>query len=112
MVVVLAIEPDVTQADPLAALVRGKLGAHLQLVTTGYAAVVAMNQRMPDVVLLGRDLPQEQRTKIIKHLRSLAAEEHQTRPIELPKLDGAKAQDGFVKKIGSCVAAAEESRVR
>src|ERR1043165_3565537 len=112
MTVVLAIEPDIAQAEPLTALLRVRLGADLRLVTTSHAAIVAMNQQMPDVVLLGRDVPQEQRTRIVTHLRSLSMGDQQARAIELPKLDVATAQDGFVKKVGACLAAAEESRVR
>src|SRR5436309_11251020 len=134
MSLVLAIEPDSTQADPLNSVVRVKLGAELQVVTSAYAAIVAMNQRIPDAVLLGRGGSQDQRTKIVTHLRSLQTDGGQVRTLDIPQLAGAaqpekpgfqnpfrkKEEPGpsgadteaFAKKIGVCLAAAEDARVR
>ena len=64
MNLVLALEPDSSQEGPLATVVRAKLGAELHVVTTPSAAIVSMNERVPDVLLIGRDIPQEQRTRI------------------------------------------------
>ena len=72
MNLVLAIEADSSQADPLGSIVRTRLSAELVLVTSAYAAIVAMNQHVPDLVLFGRDLPQDQRAKIEAHLRFLS----------------------------------------
>ncbi len=134
MSLVLAIEPDSPQAEPLNSVVRAKLGAELQMVTSAYAAIVAMNQRIPDVVLLGRSVPQEQRTKIVTHLRSLQTDDGQVRTLDIPQFAGAaqpekpgfqnpfrkKEEPGpsgadmeeFARKIGACLAAAEDARVR
>src|SRR5712691_11861650 len=134
MNLVLAVEPDSSQADPLTSVVRSKLGAELQMVTSAYAAIVAMNQRIPDVVLLGRGVSQDQRTKIVTHLRSLVTDGGTVRTLDIPQFTNAappdkagfqnpfrkKEQSGqpvadtdaFAKKIGVSLAAAEDARVR
>ena len=101
MSLVLAIEPDAAQAAPLTALVRAKLGAQLQLVASSHAAIVAMNQRLPDVVLLGRDLSHDERTKILTHLRSLTAESTELRIVDIPRLDAGAASDGFASSLSA-----------
>src|SRR5581483_11271098 len=88
MNVVLAIEPDSAQAEPLSAVVRTKLGAELTTVTSAYAAVVAINQRVPDVVLFGRTVSQDQRAKVAAHLKSVSASHVQS--LEIPALAGKK----------------------
>src|SRR5262245_28396389 len=70
---VLAIEPDSPQADPLRAAVCAHAGAELIIVGSAYAAIVTMNQRLPDLVLIGRAVSPQQRTQITTHLRSLNA---------------------------------------
>src|SRR5919201_6386262 len=109
MSLVLAIEPDASQAAPLTALVRTKLGAQLQLVDTSHAAIVAMTQQTPDVVLLGRDLPQEQRTEVIAQLRSVTSGATQIRTLDIPQLPAGEETLG--RKIGIALAAAEYVRV-
>jgi hypothetical protein len=109
MSLVLAIEPDAAQAAPLTALVRAKLGAQLQLVASSHAALIAMNQRPPDVVLIGRDLSQDERTKIVTHLRSVTAEGAELRIVDIPELSGA-ASDSFTRNVGACLTAAEGTR--
>ena len=47
MSLVLAIEPDASQAAPLTSLVRTKLGAQLQLVDSAHAAIVALSAMRP-----------------------------------------------------------------
>src|SRR5437667_8310720 len=93
MNLVLPIEPDPAQADPLNSIVRTKLGADLQVVSSGYAAIVAMNQRIPDVVLLGRAVTQDQRTKIVTHFRSLLTEGGQVRTLDIPQFATAPTQE-------------------
>ena len=75
MGLVLAIEPDSSQADPLNSFVRAQLGAELQMVTSAQAAIVAMNQRVPDVVLFGRGVSQDERAKIEARIKQLIDEE-------------------------------------
>jgi hypothetical protein len=110
MSLVLAIEPDAAQTAPLTAFVRAKLGAQLQLVASSHAAIIAMNQRLPDVVLLGRDLSQDERTKVVTHLRSMTAEGTELRIVDIPQLSAA-ASDGFTSNVSACLAAAQGSRV-
>jgi len=109
MSLVLAIEPDSAQADPLTSLVRAKLGAQLQLVASTRAAIVAINQRVPDVILLGRDVPQEQRTKVVTHLRSIVGEDGQVRTVDIPHLTSPQTTETFGKQIGVCLASAEDA---
>ena len=91
MNLVLAIEPDSSHADPLGSVVHTKLGAELVIVTSAYAAIVAMNQRVPDLVLFGREVPQDQRVKIGTHLRSLA-DSSQVRTLDIPSLASATSR--------------------
>ena len=53
MSVVLAFEPDGTKVDELGEIVRMHFGAELTFVTSAYAAITAINQRTPDLVLIG-----------------------------------------------------------
>lgn len=128
MNLVLAIEPDSSQADPLSSIIRTKLGADLVVVTSGYAAIVAMNQRVPDLVLFGRAVSQDQRTKIVTHLRSLTGA--QVLALDIPQLTGGappgrsgfqnpfRKRDtaaggdlaSFTKQIGIALAKAEATR--
>src|SRR5476649_458700 len=82
---VLAIEPDSSQTDQLSSVVRARLGAELVVVSSAYAAIVAVNQRVPDVVLFGRTVSQEQRVKITAHLRSLNGSSP-VRTLDIPQL--------------------------
>src|SRR5262249_26074530 len=81
MPLVLAIEPDSSQADPLSSVVCARLGAELALVTSTYAAIASMNQRLPDLVLFGSAVSPEQRLQIAAHLRSFKG------PHPIPTLD-------------------------
>ena len=112
MSLVLAIEPDSSQADPLNSLVRGKLGAELQMVTSAQAAIVAMNQRVPDVVLLGLGVLQDERAQIVSHLGSLTTHANQARTIDLPQFANSALWSRFQKKIGEHLGAAADARVR
>ena len=51
MSLVLAVEPDERQAETLRAIVR-EAGGELVIVPSAYAATVAMNRNVPDVLLL------------------------------------------------------------
>lgn len=112
MSLVLAIEPDAAQAAPLTALVRAKLGAQLQLVASSHAALIAMNQRRPDVVLLGRDLSPDDRTKIVTYLRSIQSENAELRTVDIPQLTAGIVSDAFAKQVGACLAVADDGRIQ
>ena len=95
MALVLAIEPDPAHAAPLTSLVRARLGAQFQLVASPHAAVIAMTQRVPDLVLLGRDLSPEQRRQIVARLRSANPGGAPPRTLDVPQLPGGSIPDGF-----------------
>ena len=107
MNLVLAVEADSSQTDPLGSIVRTKLGAELVHVTSADDAIVAMNQRVPALVLVGRELPQEQRVKVNTHLRRLAGS-FQIHTLDIPPLHSIAAapRSGFPipfrKKNASC----------
>jgi hypothetical protein len=108
---VLAFEPDAAQAVPLTSLVRRKLGANLTIVPTMQAAIVAINQRLPDVLVFGRNVPQAEREQVAAHLGSLSGGAA-VRTLQIAKLSEPAAQDQFAYDIRMCLAAAEKDRVR
>jgi hypothetical protein len=109
MNLVLAVEPDASQADRLTGLVR-TLGANLQLVASSHAAIVAMNQRVPDVVVLGRTLADEQRTAIVTHLGSVVAASTHIRVLDIPDLNEPSLAEAFSRKMGVSFAASDYVR--
>jgi PEGA domain len=110
MNLVLALEPDASQATPLTSLVRRKLGANLTIVPTTQAAIVAMNQRLPDVLVFGRNVPQPERDQAAAHLGSLSGG-GAVRTLQIAKLSEPGAQDQAAYDIRMCLAAAEKDRV-
>src|SRR5688572_30368170 len=89
MSVVLAIEPDSSQADSLRQLVREQLEAELVVVTSAYAAIVAMNRQVPDILLFGRSVAQRHQQTVLKHLRSLT-EGEVPQVLTIPALTGTE----------------------
>ena len=71
MGLVLAIEPDASQAEAIRLMVRDRVGAELVLVTSVYAAVVSLNRTIPDLVLVGNSVTGKNQTQVVEHLRSL-----------------------------------------
>jgi hypothetical protein len=110
MNLVLALEPDASQTTPLTTLVRRKLGANLTIVPTTQAAIVAMNQRLPDVLVFGRNVPQADRDQAAAHLGSLSGG-GAVRTLQIAKLSEPGAQDQAAYDIRMCLAAAEKDRV-
>jgi len=111
MNMVLALEPDASQAAPLTSLVRRKLGANLTIVPTMQAALVAMNQRLPDVLLFGRNVPQAEREQASAHFTSLSAGAG-VRTLQIANLSEPGAQEQAAYDIRMCLASAEKDRVR
>src|SRR5262245_14378929 len=111
MNLVLALEPDASQAAPLTSLIRRKLGANLTIVPTMQAAIVAMNQRLPDVLLFGRNVPQAERDQTSAHLTSLSGGAV-IRTLQIANLSEARAQEQAAYDIRMCLASAEKDRVR
>ena len=84
MALVLAIEPDVRQAEILKYIVRELVRAELILVETRDEAVAAIDQQLPDVILLTALLSPRDEDELVSHLRRLGAAEHlQTHTIPL-----------------------------
>jgi PEGA domain-containing protein len=110
MNLVLALEPDASQAAPLTSLVRRKLGANLTIVPTMQAAIVAMNQRLPDVLLFGRNVPQAERDQAAAHLTSLSGGAG-VRTLEIANLSEPRAQEQAAYDIRMSLASAEKDRV-
>ena len=111
MNLVLALEPDASQAGPLTSLVRRKLGANLTIVPTMQAAIVAMNQRLPDVLLFGQNVPQAELEQATAHLTSLSNGAG-VRTLQIAKLSDPAAHEQAAYDIRMCLASAEKDRVR
>ncbi len=97
MSLVLAIEPDAAQADRLRQIVRDQLNAELVVVTSAYAAVVAMNRQVPDVLLFGQSVAHRHQTTLLKHLRSLNEEGSASRSRTIPPLNGTGSRNNSQK---------------
>jgi hypothetical protein len=111
MNLVLALEPDPSQAAPLTSVVRQKLGANLTIVTSSHAAIIAMNHRVPDVLLFGKGVPKEERKLTAAHLTTLSGATG-VRTLDMPKLTNSALEDQAAYAIRVCLAAAEQERVR
>src|SRR4029079_1372823 len=125
---VLAIEPEGSQADAIRQFVRAELGpqlmlatctrhvvrddleAELMLVSSAYAAVVAINRQTPDVVLFSESVSEKHRDRVLDHLRSTIAPAVPQR-MTLPSL---KTCDRTIlaQQINAMVARAQEARPR
>ena len=84
MALVLAIEPDIRQGGILKRIVRELVQAELILVESRDAAIAAIDQQIPDVILLTTLMSPRDEDELITHLRRLGAAEHlQTHTIPL-----------------------------
>jgi hypothetical protein len=110
MNLVLALEPDTSQAGLLTSLIRRKLSANLTIVPTAQAAIVAMNQRVPDVLLFGKGVPPAERDQAAAHLASLAGASS-VRTLELAKLGDPAAREKVAFDVRMYLAAAEKERI-
>ena len=73
MPLILAIEPERQQAALLSSLVRGRLSAELVLADTTEQAVVAIGDRVPDLVLIPTLLSAQEDAALAGALRMIAA---------------------------------------
>ena len=102
---VLALEPDVRQATILKRVIRDNVHADLIVVDSRDAAVAAVNDRLPDVILLTALLSPRDEAEIISHLRTLSGVEHvQTHTIpqlasSTPDGEPASPQSGLLGKL-------------
>src|SRR5678815_5366964 len=95
---VLAIEPEASKAEALRQIVRNDVGAEFVLVTSAYAAVVAINRQLPDLVLFSESISDRHRERVVDHLKSVSR--NGTPPtLSIPALrNGDRAT--FVSQIG------------
>src|SRR5688500_19520023 len=92
MALVLAIEPDIRQANILRHIVRELVMADLILVESRDAAIASIDQQIPDVILLTALMSPRDEDELVSHLRRLGAAEHlQTHTI--PLLSGPRDPD-------------------
>ena len=92
MALVLAIEPDTRQADIVKYIVRDLVRAELILVTSRDEAIAAIDQQLPDVILLTALLSPRDEDELISHLRRLGAAEH-VQTYTIPLLSGARSAE-------------------
>jgi hypothetical protein len=85
---ILAIEPDRRQASQLKAAVRGRLRADLVLADTADAALTALGDRVPDLVLTSAFLSPKDENALADWLRALDAAHVQT--LTIPVLDAPR----------------------
>src|SRR5688572_2277453 len=107
---VLAIEPEASQAAALRQFVRDELGAELMLVSSAYAAVVAINRQTPDVVLFSESVSEKHRDRVLDHLRSTIAPAVPQR-LTLPSLRHCD-RAALAQQIQTLVTRAHEARPR
>ena len=102
---VLAIEPEASKADALRQLVRNDVGAEFVLVTSAYAAVVAINRQLPDLVLFSESISDRHRERVVDHLKSVSR--NGTPPtLSIPALlNGDRA--AFASQIGTSLGKAK-----
>lgn len=85
MALVLAIESDAVQADPLRRLLRARADTDVVIVGSKDAAVSAVDERVPDLVLVGALMSPRDEDALIAHLRTLPDAGH-LQTLTIPKL--------------------------
>jgi len=90
MPLILAIEPDRRQATQLKAAVRGRLRAELVLADSAEAALAALGNRVPDLVLTSAFLSPKDETALAERLRALDAAAAHVQTLTIPVLDAPR----------------------
>jgi len=101
---IIAIEPDSRQASIVKRIVRERVGAEVVLADSKDAALAALRQRMPDLILVSALLSPRDESHLTDRLRELADAEHlQTLTIPLlasgPQAAPAKKGKGLLAKL-------------
>ena len=116
MALVLAIEPDIRQANILKRIVRELVMADLILVESRDAAIASINQQIPDVILLTALMSPRDEDELVAHLRRLGAAEHlQTHTIPLlsgPRDPGPVVQGRPARKVPQEEGSGADRRLR
>jgi hypothetical protein len=90
---VLALEPDPKQAAVLKQVVRDRVGAQLVLADSKDAALAAIAERVPDLILVTTLLSPRDESELTDRLRDLEGAEHlQTLTIPLLAVSGSAAE--------------------
>jgi hypothetical protein len=90
MPLILAIEPDRRQATQLKAAVRGRLRAELVLADSAEAALAALGNRVPDLVLTSAFLSAKDETALAERLRALDAAAAHVQTLTIPVLEAPR----------------------
>ena len=91
MPLILAIEPDHRQAAQLKTAVRRRLrGADLVLADTAEAALAALGDRVPDLVLTGAFLSPRDESALAERLRALDSAAAHVQTLTIPVLDAPR----------------------
>jgi PEGA domain-containing protein len=98
MSVVLAVEPDSSQAEALRKALR-RVDAELMLVSTTRAAISAMGKSVPDLILVSALLSPRDEDALIAHLRSLDGSSH-IQTLTIPQLRRGKASTKKTAPLG------------
>ena len=93
MSLVLALEPDPKQAAVLKQVVRDRVGAQLVLADSKDAALAAIAERVPDLILVTTLMSPRDESELTDRLRGLEGAEHlQTLTIPLLAASGSAAE--------------------
>ena len=92
MPLVLAIEPNSVQADTLRHVLSPRADTDVVVVGSTDAAVTALDQRLPDLVLVGALLSSRDEDALIAHLRTLPDAGH-LQTLTIPQLRQAASRD-------------------
>src|SRR6266850_2570804 len=98
MSVVLAVEPDSSQAEILREALR-RIDAELTVVSNAAAAIGAVDRILPDLILVSALLPPRDEDALFAHLRSLDASSH-LQTLTIPQLRGGKASTSQIALRG------------
>jgi hypothetical protein len=94
MSLILAIEPNKSQAHQLNALVRAHLKAELVTAPTAAAALAALGDRIPDVVLTPALFGLRDEAALTERLRQLGSEASHVQTLAIPILSSGAARGG------------------
>jgi CheY-like chemotaxis protein len=100
MSLILAIEPNKNQAHQLGALVRAHLKAELVTAPTAAAALAALGDRIPDVVLTPALFGLRDETALTERLRQLGSDGSHVQTLAIPILAPASSRGPHNSLLG------------
>jgi hypothetical protein len=87
---IVAVEPDATQAKQLASMARRYLRGEFVVESTAQAALKALGDRVPDLILTPVLLSSRDETLLIEHLRGLGAAAAHVQTLGIPILSSSE----------------------